>query len=148
MSNDWLEQLRQLHDADKAKHQTQIEAQQQKEQQKKARRKGAIELLRKSQAHELLRQVQKTLLDGGGSLEIADNASHYERVITLIWQGPISAARKPDPEAPEDYYYILVGAREGKVWVNGKPLRSATPEALKAALLEAGKNPSRQKRSK
>lgn len=145
MSDDWLDELRQLHEADKAKHQAEAESKNQQEQQKKTQRDKAIALLRQSQAHELLRQVQRTLLAGQGTLDILDGASDYERVITLVWQGPISAARRPNPGDPEEYNYVLVGVRRDMLWVNGKRVSSATPEALKAALLKACKNPGRAK---
>ncbi len=144
MSNDWLKQLHQLHEVDKAKHQLKVKP---KEQQQ-TKLNQAADLLRQSKAHKLLRQVQKTLLKGRGSLDIfdaVDRHDHYDRVITLAWQGPISAARKPNPDDPEDYRYILVGVRQGKLWVNGKSLSSTSPEALKAALLQASKNPGREK---
>jgi hypothetical protein len=142
VSDDWLEELQQLHEADKVKHQ----APQQDEQ--KPPQTEASDLLRKSNAHILLRQTQKVLLDGGGVLDIFDRAGDYERVITLAWQGPISAARKPNPDDPTPYHYILVGVRQGKLWVNGKKLRQATPEALKTALLWASKNPGQENREK
>jgi hypothetical protein len=65
--------------------------------------------------------------------------------LTLVWQGPVSRARKPDPDDPAGYSYILVGVREGRLWVNGKPLAEATPEALKAALLQAARKPGRER---
>ncbi len=141
MSDDWLEQLHQLHEVDKTKHQPKVKP---KEQQQNKLNQAA-DLLRQSKAHNLLRQIQKTLLKGGGLLDIFDAAGRYDRVITLAWQGPISAARKPNPDDPEDYRYILVGVRRGKLWVNGKSLSSASPESLKAALLQACKNPGREK---
>lgn len=144
MSDEWLEQLHQLHEADKAKRQAETKP----EEQQNLEPDQASELLRQSKAHELLRQVQKVLLDGEGTLDIFDRAGDYERAITLVWQGPISAARKPDPDDPEVYNYILVGVRQGKLWVNGKRLASATPEKLKAALLQASKKPGREKGSK
>ena len=145
MSDDWIEELRQLHEADKAKHQAEAKTEDQQQHKKKAQRDKAIDLLRQSQAHELLRQVQRTLLAGQGTLDILDQASDYERVITLVWQGPISTAQRPNPEDPAAYNYVLVGVRQGKLWVNGKRVSSATPEALKAALLRACKNPGRAK---
>ena len=148
MSDDWLEELGQLHEADKTKHQAETPAKKQQQQKKQAQRDKAIDLLRQSQAHELLRQVQKTLLAGQGTLDIFDHASDYDRVITLIWQGPISAAHRPNPEDPEVYNYVLVGVRQDKLWVNGKQVPSATPEALKVALLKACKNPGRAKPGK
>jgi hypothetical protein len=145
MNDDWLEQLNQLHEADKAKQQIKTEAQTKQEQAEQARRKQAIDLLRQSQAHELLRQVQKTLLGGGGILDIFNQSGGYERVITLSWQGPISAARRTNPADSEEYSYIMVGVRQERLWVNGKPVADNTPEALKMALLEACKNPGREK---
>lgn len=143
MSNDWLHQLQQLHAADKARRQA--EAPQAERQPSPS---PASELLRQSQAHALLRQVQKALLNGGGVLDIFDRAGDYERVITLAWQGPISAARKPNPDDPAPYHYILVGVRQGSLYVNGRKLKETTPEALKAALLRASKKPGQEKRNK
>ena len=144
MNDDWLDQLKQLHNADKAKRQVQQPDQAENLVQKK--REAAIKLLRQSRAHDLLRQVQKTLLNGGGTLEVRDQTSNYERVITLAWQGPISAARRPDENDPEPYSFILVGVRQGKLWVNGKPMSDTSSETLKMALLQACKKPGREKR--
>jgi hypothetical protein len=141
VNDEWLEQLRQLHETDKAKRQAESATKKQEQ----AQQNRASELLRQSEAHQLLRQVQKVLLGGQGLLDIFDRAGNYDRVITLAWQGPISAARKPDPDDPEPYHYILVGVRQDKLWVNGKALSSATPAVLKAALLEASKKPGREK---
>jgi hypothetical protein len=144
MSDEWLDQLRQLHEADRAKRQTKaIATDKQKE---LAKRNQAASLLRRSQAHELMRQVQKLLLDGQGTLDILDETSHYERVITLVWQGPISAARRPNPDDPEEINYILVGVRQGKLWVNGREVSPGTPETLRTALLKACQNPGRTQR--
>jgi len=143
VSDDWLHQLQQLHAADKAKRQaeappaeTQLPPSQ------------ASELLRLSQAHALLRQVQKALLNGEGVLDIFDRAGNYDRVITLAWQGPISAARKPNSDDPAPYHYILVGVRQGRLYVNGKRLKETSSDALRAALLWASKNPGEEKRNK
>ncbi|MBN1218035.1 MAG: hypothetical protein JXM69_03820 [Anaerolineae bacterium] len=143
MSDEWLDQLRQLHEADKA--QREAEAPPKPAQPPENR---ASDILRQSEAHKLLREVQKVLLNGGGTLDIFDRAADYDRVITLAWQGPISAARKPDPDDPEPYHYILVGVRNEKLWVNGKLLRETTPQVLKAALLEASQNPGRESNRK
>ncbi len=143
MSDDWLQQLQQLHEADKAERQTKTA-----KEDTQPLPTPASDLLRQSNAHTLLRQVQKALLGGGGMLDIFDRAGQYERVITLAWQGPISAARKPNPNDPTPYSYILVGVREGKLYVNGKKLKETTPEALKAALLWASKNPGQEQRNK
>jgi hypothetical protein len=140
MSDDWLNQLQQLRDADKTKHQPPVEIDVESQ-----RKQQAVDLLRKSRAHELLRQVQKTLLGGQGTLDFFDRKGDYERVISLVWQGPISEARRPDPDDSEPYNYILVGVRKETLWVNGKKVAEATPEALKAALLEACRKPGRAK---
>jgi hypothetical protein len=79
---------------------------------------------------------------------VFDQAHDYDRLLALVWQGPISEARRPDPNDPELYSYILVGVRQGKVWVNSKRLPEATPEVLKQALLAACKNPRREKPGK
>jgi hypothetical protein len=140
VSDEWLDELKELHDKDKAEQRPKRQDMKQPD-----RLQQAEAIMRQSTAHQLLRQVQKVLLRGKGVLEIYDGASQYDRAIALIWQGPISAARKPNPNDAEDYRYILVGVRDGQVWVNGKALPAATPEALKAALLDASKNPGRGK---
>jgi hypothetical protein len=144
MSDDWLDQLRELHEKDKAEQLAKTKPAPPVE----IKRSQASDLLRQSQAHGLLRQVQKVLLNGQGALDIFDKAGNYDRVISLAWQGPISNARKPSPDDPSEYSYILVGVRQDKLWVNDKPLPAASPEALKPALLEACKNPKREKQPK
>ena len=144
MSDDWLNQLNQIREDDKAKRQ---QAQAETEPLTLPQNQ-AVDLLRQIKAHELLRQVQRALLGGQGTLDVFDQAHDYDRLLALVWQGPISEARRPDPNDPELYSYILVGVRQGKVWVNSKRLPEATPEALKQALLAACKNPRREKPGK
>jgi hypothetical protein len=134
----WLNQIKQLHDEDKLRLLEQQE--QQQERQAQARRDIATKLLGQSKAHELLRQVQKALLNGGGLLKVLDQSEDYDQAIVLMWQGSISAARKPD-KANEEYSYILVGVKDNKVWVNGTAIAKPTPEVLKISLLEACKKP-------
>lgn len=143
MSDDWLAELRQMHEADKAKR----EAEEAQAVQAQAQQSEASRILRQSQAHRLLRDLQKALLGGGGALEISDKtaAYGYEWALLLIWQGPISAARRPNPNDPEPYNYILVGTTEGDLYVNHKKLPATTPNTLKAALLRAAKKPLQQK---
>lgn len=141
MSDDWLQQLRQLRENDRTRRQDRPGAREQVH----SPQRQASDLLRQARAHELLRQVQKTLLDGQGLLDIFERKGQYDRVLTLVWQGPISAARKPDPDDPAGYSYILVGVRNGRLWVNGKALPEATPAALQAALVLAAKNPGRER---
>lgn len=144
-NDDWTTQLKQLHENDKAKHQAVAEAEAKKKQQEQDKKNHISELLRHSRAYELMREVQKLLLNGKGVLDVFEASNDYERTITLAWQGPISDARRPNPEDPDDCYYIQVGVRHGRLWVNDKPLSPPTPNALKIALLKAAKNPERQK---
>lgn len=138
---DWLDQLYQLHESDKVKQQ---------ELKKAVKRfvgpepRQASDILRQCEAHKLLRRVQEALLDGKGVIDLFERSGPYERAIALVWQGPISEARSPNPEDPEDYQYIVVGASQGVLYVNGKKVPAITPEALKVALVAASKNPRRQ----
>ncbi len=132
--NDWLNQIRRLHDEDK------LRLQHEEEQRQMQARQAVDELLSRSKAHELMRQVQKALLSGSGVLRVLNKTDEYDQAIVLMWHGPISAARRPDI-AGEDYSYILVGVKQGKLWVNGKPISEPAPEALKVGLLEACKRP-------
>ncbi len=132
--NDWLAQIRRLHDDDK------LRVQREEAQSQMQARQAVDELLSRSKAHELMRQVQKALLNGAGVLRVLNKTEDYDRAIVLMWHGPISAARRPDI-AGEDYSYILVAVKHGKLWVNGKPISDPTPEALKVGLLEACKRP-------
>lgn len=141
MNDDWLQQLQQLRENDRARQQDRLKA----EEQVQSPQRQASDLLRQARAHELLRQVQKTLLGGQGLLDIFERKGQYDRVLTLVWQGPISAARKPDPDDPAGYSYIMVGVRNGRLWVNGKALPEATPAALQAALVRAARNPGRER---
>jgi hypothetical protein len=142
MNDNWLDELRQLHELDKANHQAAVE-QLDLSILPSQRNKEAADLLRQVDALNLLRQVQKALLNGKGVLDIFEQTKRYERAISLAWQGSISAARKPDPKNPEAYQYILIGVRRGKLYVNDKEVTPVTSEALKRALVEAAKKPSR-----
>jgi transcriptional regulator with XRE-family HTH domain len=102
---------------------------------------AADDLLRQCKALELLRQVQKALLGGEGLLNVPLEQNKYEAVLTLVWQGPIYAARKPDENTTEDMFFIMVGVKKNQVYVNGKKLADSTPEALKVMLVEAAKSP-------
>jgi hypothetical protein len=143
VSDPWLAQLQQLHDDDKAKHEVKKPKKPEKPPESQAN-----ELLRKSQAHQAMRDVQKFLLNGGGTLNIFNRDNDYEGGVTLAWQGPISEARKPDINDPDPYYYIVVGVRKNALWVNGKRLADARPATLKTALLAAAQNPQRETRNK
>jgi len=96
-TNRWLDELYNLREEDKARRQTEPEpldlsvltAQ---------REKQAADVLRQADAHNLLRRVQRALLDGKGIIDIFEHKSNYERLITLVWQGSVSMARNPNPE--------------------------------------------------
>lgn len=141
MSDDWLDEIRQLREAD---HTARQQSEQQAQEETDAREAMAVNLLRQTRAHELLRQVQKALLNGQGALDIFDRAGDYDRAITLTWQGHISEARRPDHNDPSPMYYIAVGVRDDKLWVNDQPLPTNTTAVLKKALLAASRNPGKQ----
>ena len=141
MSDDWLDELQKLREEDEVRQRTQVEA---LDTSVLNRQNQAGQALRQCDAHNLLRKVQKVLLGGKGVIDIFDTTQQYDRAIALIWQGPISNTRLPRPEDPDDYLYILVGAKGDKVYVNHRRLKNVTPEALKAALLWASKKPERQ----
>ncbi len=138
MSDDWLDELRKIRDEDQAR----VQAQTDKLDLSVLKRKNqAIDVLRQSDAHYLLRQVQKVLLDGNGVIDIIDATQQYDRAIVLKWQGPIALARQPQSKDPEEYHYILIGAKGDQLFVNDRLLKNATPEMLKSALVWASKNP-------
>jgi hypothetical protein len=135
---DWLDELDQIRREDEARQKekrldidTSVLGSQEK----------AVSALRVSEAHKLLRRVQSVLLSGKGTIDIFDSPKQYDRAIALVWQGPVSDARTPNPDDPEDYRYIMVGACGKTLYVNGKKLNSITPEALQQALVEAAKKP-------
>ena len=142
MNDSWLDEIRQLHDQDKASRQAAVEPLDLSVLPSPPG-KQAADLLRQADALNLLRQVQKALLNGKGVLDVFEQTKRYERAVSLAWQGPISAARKPDPKNPVEYQYILIGVGEGKLYVNDKEVNPVTPDALKVALVEAAKKPGR-----
>ena len=146
MTENWLDELYKLHEADKAKHHDVVSKLDLSV--LSSKRKSGTATLRQSEALNLLRRVQKALLGGKGVLDTFVNQNHYDKGICLMWQGPVSAARNPNPADPEDYHYILIGARDGKLYVNSQPLEFVTPDALKAALLKAAKSPGKVKPGK
>ncbi|MBP7998537.1 MAG: hypothetical protein KA314_15875 [Chloroflexi bacterium] len=130
--DEWLKELEKLHEADKAV-QDAAAAQVQLAEQRKQR---AAQLMQDCRAHELLRQVQKALLGGKGVLRFYTNSGGYDQAVALLWQGPISQAEKPVKDEKADGL-LLVGTREGQLWVNEMPVAAPTAPALKQALLEA-----------
>ena len=71
-------------------------------------------------------------------------APDYDRAIALLWQGPISDARLPRPDDPDEVYGIVIGAKGDKLYVNGRQVSPVTPEGLKPALVWAAKTPIHQ----
>ncbi len=141
MNDDWLTELQKLREEDEAKRQAELD---ELDLSVISRQNQAAQILRDSDAHNLLRKVQKVLLNGKGIIDIFDRTKQYDRAIALIWQGPISDARIPKPDDPDDYHYILVGAKGDNLYVNGRRLKGTTPESLKSALVWASKNPMKQ----
>jgi len=148
MTDNWLDELYQMHDEDKAKQQTSEKIDPLNlNVLSKNRVELAAAVLRNVNAHNLIRRLQSALLGGKGIIDISDNQDDYDRVITLAWQGPISNARKPNLEGPTKYQYIAIGARGEKLYVNDQEVTPLTPEALKSALVKAAKKPSKTKRT-
>jgi hypothetical protein len=140
VSNNWLDELYNLRAEDKSQRQAetdlldlQVLAAQRDQQ--------AADILRQADAHNLLRQAQKALLDGKGVIDVFEHESEFDRILTLVWQGPISAARSPNPKDSAEYQYIAIGVRQGKLYVNDDEVTSITPETLQKALVKAAKNP-------
>lgn len=127
----WLAELERLRAEDKAVQDAAaaqarlVEQQQQK----------AAQLMQDSHAHELLRQVQKALLAGKGVLRFYTHSGGYDQAVALLWQGPISQAEKPVKDDKAEGL-ILVGTREGQLWVNEVKVPEPTAQALKQALLQ------------
>jgi hypothetical protein len=135
---EWLAQLRELYEKDKTV--------QHKKEQKAKEVKSGEDLLRRTRAYQLMRQVQKTFLNGGGLLDASEGVGQYDRAITLVWQGSISQARRPNPKDPSDYFYIQVGLRGEHLWVNDQRTPAKTTAELRQHILRACQNPACFKR--
>ena len=140
MPGNWLDELEELYEADKKKQQ-----EPQATNQPLLKQPDAADILRSLNAAKLLQRVQSILLRGGGGIVVNEHHSVFDQAISLVWQGSISAARAPDPEDPTDYYFIAVGVKGQKVYVNNKHLVNPTPQTLRQALVEAAKQPGRKK---
>lgn len=128
--DEWQDQLRRIHDSDKARRQAEETSQ--------AATEPVITvelLLRQCRAHELLRQVQNMLLNGGGRLQFYENVGGYEQAVVLMWNGSISNATKP-PSIEDVDAAIIVGANAEGVFLNDAALPEASPDVLKEALLD------------
>lgn len=109
------------------------------------RHEKSVNALKICDAHNLLRKVNNVLLHGKGLIDVFDRTNEYDRAITLVWQGPISQARKPNTDDSSGFQHIVVGANGSKVYVNGHPLEHNTPDSLKKALVWAARNPKSKK---
>lgn len=127
--DDWIAQLQQVYETDKARQQA-------KEQDQAAQKKKnlADAFMQQSRAHDLMRQIQKVLLKGEGFLRFYEDVGDYHRAIALMWKGPISAASKPANLKDVDVS-IIVGANDEGIFVNDQKLAEPTPETLKKVLL-------------
>ena len=137
--DEWLQQLKAIRTDDQKKLQVE------KEKAEKTKQEQAEALLHRSEAHNLLRQVQKVLLNGEGMIRVLDEIEEYDLALALFWQGSVSTARKPT-RSDEGYSYILVGVREDALFVNDEKLPDFRVETLKASLLKACKHPARNDR--
>lgn len=101
-------------------------------------------LLYKVEAHQLLRDLRQFLLGGVGVIELFEDASGYDLVLALMWDGPVSQAKTPKANS-QDRRHIFIGVREDNLYVNGKKIQGNTKKALQQALLEAAQNPGSRK---
>jgi hypothetical protein len=141
MSDDWLAQLRQLHDADKTRLQAEDEQQQAAALEEQSRSQAARDILNNLKAHELMREVQKALLDGKGTLSLKNDPKNYDLALILAWQGSVGDARRPTAKDSHPIYYISIGVKDTQLWVNDKKIAAPTPDKIKTALLAAAQHP-------
>ena len=128
--DEWLDELRQIYEEDRARREAREKSRAEREP-----RKTAGQFLKQCRAHELMRHVQKALLDGGGTLRFYEDVGGYDQAVILMWKGPISnAAKLADIEDVDTS--IIVGANGEGVFVNDRKLSDASPEALRDTLLE------------
>lgn len=127
---DWLNELAQLHETDKA---AQAAKEAQRQQAAQAQQE-ALNLVQNSRAHELLRQVQRAFLKGEGMIMFLEKSAEFEQALVLAWDGPISAAQKPK-KMSKNTTRIIVGVRGKTLWVNGKEVSKPSMATLKQALL-------------
>ena len=140
----WLDELSQIREEDERQQTKNIEK---LDLSVLDRREQARTVLKVAQAHTLLRRVNSTLLKGKGIIDIFDSVESYDEAITLVWQGAISKARRPDPDDPAPTYYIMISAKGQDVYINHRKC-AMTPEVMKAALVKAAKKPLKKKSSR
>ncbi|HXW00335.1 MAG TPA: hypothetical protein VEC93_18090, partial [Anaerolineae bacterium] len=109
---------------------------------RQARSDISADLLKASNAYELLCQVRDNFLQGAGDIQTYEKAGGFDQLFQLLWYGPVSAPRTPNYSTDWGYpSHISVGQRDGKLWVYNDEVSPPTPAALQAALLAAVKNP-------
>jgi hypothetical protein len=128
--DEWTSQIRQIYEMDKARREAQQSSEVAPDPQI-----IASQLLQECRAHELMRQLQKALLDGRGKLQFYEKVGGYEQAVALMWAGPISDASQPADIQDVDAA-IIVGANTEGLFVNDSRLPEHSPEALKQRLLE------------
>jgi len=97
-------------------------------------------LLQQVHALQLLRDMKQFLLDGIGKIELFEDASGYDLVMVLMWNGTIAKPEMPRSNSKQRRH-IFIGVRDNKLYVNGKHVPTATEQALQEALLAAAENP-------
>lgn len=130
MKADWLNKLRHLRE----------EAKKQAPKSKETQTGKIDQLLKDVNAFEHLRDIKRELLGDVGLIELIEDASGYDLVMVLMWNGPLHSPTHPK-ENSKNRHHIFIGVNNKKLWVNGKPLSKNTSESLQDALLEAVKNP-------
>jgi hypothetical protein len=109
---------------------------------RQARSHISADLLKASNAYELLCQVRDNFLQGAGDIQTYEKAGGFDQLYQLLWHGSVSAPRTPNYTTDWGFpSYISVGQRDGKLWVYNDEVSPPTPAALQAALLAAVKNP-------
>lgn len=98
---------------------------------------GQVEALR------LLKDVNRFLLDGVGRIELFEDASGYDLVMALMWNGSISEPAKPRANS-KHRHHIFIGVRDECLYVNGKRIKPGTSN-LQRALLSAAESPGLRK---
>lgn len=143
MTTDWLDQLNQIRE-EAVKREKKDTAELDLSILGEEKPKKPKNLLAVVDAHNILRRTNQVLLQNKGVIDFVDSNTKFDYVLGLVWQGTIGKPRRPNPDDLGDYSYIMVGCKAGKVYVNDRVLRSNTPESLKAALVDAAKNPLKQ----
>jgi hypothetical protein len=112
------------------------------EQLRRARLNKTADLLKTSNAYELLCQVRDNFLQGAGDIQTYEKTGGFDQLYQLLWLGPISAPRTPNYSTDWGFpSHISIGQRDGKLWVYESEVYPPTSAALQAALLAAVKNP-------